>query len=113
MVRFPISRRASGPKPNPAGFLEATTRAWLIAALLVYVASASALQATPLHAFQGTTIPLAVLAVDGLRRVGWSRMPHHALAAVVKKLQGRRVIFLHLPWHPARAGSWVRCHRTL
>jgi hypothetical protein len=68
---------------RPAGFLEATTRAWLIAALLVYVASASALQATPLHAFQGATIPLAVLAVDGCRRVGWSRMPHHGLAAVV------------------------------
>jgi hypothetical protein len=67
---------------RPAGFLEATARAWLLAALVVYVASASALQATPLHAFQGTTIPLAILTVDGLRRIGWARMPHHRLAAV-------------------------------
>jgi hypothetical protein len=67
---------------RPAGFLEATARAWFLAALVVYAASASALQATPLHAFQGTTIPLGILAVEGLRRIGWSRMRHHVLVAV-------------------------------
>jgi hypothetical protein len=65
---------------RPAGFLDATARAWPMAALLVYVVSATALQATPLHAFQGITIPLAVLAVQGLDRLGWTRIPHHRLA---------------------------------
>lgn len=67
---------------RPVGFLAASARAWMIAALLVYAASASALQATPLHAFQGTTIPLAILAVEGLRRIGFSRIPHPTLVAV-------------------------------
>jgi len=66
---------------RPRGFLEASARAWLLAALIVYAVSASSVQATPLHAFQGITIPLAVLAVQAFERVGWSRVPHHRLAA--------------------------------
>jgi hypothetical protein len=68
---------------RPAGFLEASARAWLIAALIVYVVSASSVQATPLHAFQGVTIPLAVLAVLAFERLGWSRIPHHRLGAIL------------------------------
>ena len=37
--------------------------------LILYFVSASALGATPLHAFQGITIPLAVLAVQGIAGV--------------------------------------------
>jgi hypothetical protein len=41
---------------------------------VVYVLSASGLSATPLHAFEGITIPLAVLAVEGCQRLGWARL---------------------------------------
>ena len=37
--------------------------------------SASGFSATPLHAFQGITLPLSVLAVEGVQRVGWRRLP--------------------------------------
>ncbi len=65
---------------RPAGFLDASTRAWPVAALVVYAVSASSVQATPLHAFQGVTIPLAILAVQGFEQLGWSRISHHRLA---------------------------------
>jgi hypothetical protein len=63
-------------RERPANFLAAATRAWPIAALVVFVVSATGLSATPLHAFQGITIPLAVLAVQGVQRVGWRRLPY-------------------------------------
>ena len=50
-------------------FLAATTQAWPGAVLILYFVSASALGATPLHAFQGISIPLAVLAVQGIASV--------------------------------------------
>ncbi len=56
-------------------FLALATRAWPLAALLVFVVSASGFSATPLHAFQGITLPLSVLAVEGVQRVGWRRLP--------------------------------------
>ena len=34
------------------------------------------LSATPLHAFQGITLPLSVLAVEGVQRLGWRRLPY-------------------------------------
>jgi hypothetical protein len=58
------------------GFLGAATRAWPIAAVVIYVLSSTAFGATPLHAFEGMTIPLAVLAVEGAQRAGWARLPH-------------------------------------
>jgi hypothetical protein len=60
-----------GPSVN---FLTAATRSWPISALVVFVISATAVGATPLHAFEGITIPLSVLAVQGagrLRLQGW------------------------------------------
>ena len=61
-------------------FLGATTQAWPGAVLILYFVSASALGATPLHAFQGISIPLAVLAVQGVQSVGaLRRLPHRAL----------------------------------
>ena len=41
----------------------------------MFLVSATGLSATPLHAFQGITLPLAVLAVQGVQRVGWRRLP--------------------------------------
>ncbi len=38
---------------------------------MVFVLSATAAGATPLHAFEGITIPLAVLAVQGVRTARW------------------------------------------
>jgi hypothetical protein len=60
---------------RPRGFLSAATRLWPLAALAVYVVSATSLSATPLHAFAGITIPLGVLAVEGVQRAGWRRLP--------------------------------------
>ncbi len=65
---------------RPRSFLAATAPAWLISALIIYAVSASGVAATPLHAFEGISIPLAVLAVQGFERLGWSRLRHHGRA---------------------------------
>lgn len=63
-------------------FLGATTQAWPGAVLILYFVSASALGATPLHAFQGISIPLAVLAVQGVMSVpALRRLPRPGLIA--------------------------------
>lgn len=65
------------------GFLGVATRVWPLAALVVYAVSATSLSATPLHAFAGITIPLAMLGVEGVQSAGWSRVPgHRALGAL-------------------------------
>jgi hypothetical protein len=61
-------------RPRPRSFIATATRAWPLAALAIYVLSASDLSATPLHAFNGITFPLAVLAVEGLQRVRIGRL---------------------------------------
>lgn len=63
----------------PATFLAAATRAWLVAAFGIFLLSGTSLGATPLHAFQGITIPLAVLAVEGVQMLGWRRLPRRML----------------------------------
>jgi hypothetical protein len=65
---FAVRRR----QPN---FLAVATRTWPLAALIIFLVSASGFSATPLHAFQGITLPLSVLAVEGVQRVGWRRLP--------------------------------------
>ena len=67
---------------RPRTFLATVTRIWPLAALAIYLLSATDVSATPLHAFEGITIPLAVLAIEGLQRAGLAR------------LRGRRVIVL-------------------
>jgi hypothetical protein len=65
---------------RPRNFLEAATRVWPLAVLVVFELSKGAFAATPLHAFTGATIPLAVLAVravqltPALRRVRYGRV---------------------------------------
>jgi len=70
---------------RPTTFLAAATRTWPLAAFGIFLLSGTSLGATPLHAFQGITIPLAVLAVEGLQLLGWRRLPRPVLigAAVV------------------------------
>src|SRR5436305_1627939 len=67
---------------RPASFLAAATRAWPVAVLALFFLSASALGATPLHAFQGITIPLAVLAVEGVRRTRVLHRTSHPRLAI-------------------------------
>jgi hypothetical protein len=55
-------------------FMAVATRMWLPAAFVVYLVSATSVSATPLHAFAGITIPLGILAVEGVQRVGWRRV---------------------------------------
>jgi hypothetical protein len=61
-------------RQRPQNFLATATRVWPLAALVVYGVSTTGLGATPLHAFAGVTIPLGVLAVQGLQLVGLGRL---------------------------------------
>jgi hypothetical protein len=63
----------------PATFLDAATRVWPVAAFGIFVLSGTGLGATPLHSFEGITIPLAVLAVEGIQMLGWRRLPRPML----------------------------------
>jgi hypothetical protein len=72
---------ALGYRGRPDGFLELALRVWTPAALVIYVLSATALSATPLHAFNGITIPLAMLAVRGVQRSRLAAIPRGRLVA--------------------------------
>ncbi len=54
---------------RPRSFLEGATMVWPFATLAIYLVSNAGLGATPLHAFAGVTIPLALLAVGGVTRL--------------------------------------------
>jgi hypothetical protein len=60
-------------------FLELTARVWPVVALIIYVLSATALSATPLHAFNGITFPQSMLAVLGVQRARFAALPHARL----------------------------------
>jgi hypothetical protein len=79
---------ALGYRRRPADFLELSMRMWVPAALVIYVLSKTALSATPLHAFNGVTIPLSLLAVKGVRESGLARIPRGRLLAGVAVLLG-------------------------
>jgi len=70
-----------GYRGRSRGFLQTTTRIWPAAALLVYLVSATGISATPLHAFDGITIPLAVLAVHGVQHTRFARLRRRRLLA--------------------------------
>lgn len=68
---------------RPRSFLEGATMVWPFATLAIYLVSNAGLGATPLHAFAGVTIPLAILAVGGVARMlggrfEWVRGPRAA-----------------------------------
>jgi hypothetical protein len=73
-------------RERPRGFLAMATRVWLAAALAIYVVSASSVSATPLHSFEGITVPLSVLAIEGLRQVRLRRLPGRRVLAVAAVL---------------------------
>lgn len=56
-------------RERPRTFMAGAIRVWPIACVVVFEASKHLLAATPLHAFTGITIPLAVLAVQGVQRI--------------------------------------------
>jgi hypothetical protein len=66
---------AFGYRGRSVSFLTVATRTWPFAALAVWLLSATQLSATPLHAFNGVTIPLAVLAVQASQRLRLHRLP--------------------------------------
>ncbi len=68
---------------RPTTFLAAATRTWPLAAFAIFVLSGTSLGATPLHSFQGITIPLSVLAVEGFEIVGFSRLRRPVLVGTV------------------------------
>jgi hypothetical protein len=64
-----------GYRGRSRSFLELLARVWPAVALIIYVLSATALSATPLHAFNGITFPLAMLAVLGVSRTRFYELP--------------------------------------
>jgi hypothetical protein len=58
----------------PRTFLGAATMVWPVAAFALFAISTTRFAATPVHAFQGITLPLAVLAIAGLRDIGFGRL---------------------------------------
>jgi hypothetical protein len=69
-------------------FFELALRVWAPAAVAIYVVSATGLSATPLHAFNGISLPLAVLAIKGVKRTGLRRLPRGRLVSTVAILLG-------------------------
>jgi hypothetical protein len=68
---------------RPDSFISAATRAWPLAALAIFGFSQTGLAGTPLHAFNGITVPLAVLSVEGVRQLGLRRLPRWRVLAAV------------------------------
>ena len=62
-----------GYRGRSQSFLELVLRVWFPVAIVIYILSATGLSATPLHAFNGITLPLAALAVLGVQRTGLGR----------------------------------------
>jgi hypothetical protein len=70
-----------GYRGRSDSMLELLLRVWGPVAILIYVFSATGLSATPLHAFDGITVPLAVLAVKGVTRTSLGTLPRGRLVA--------------------------------
>ncbi len=68
-----------GCRGRAAGFWQTSVRMFPLACLVIYAFSASGASATPLHAFQGITVPLGVLAVQGVAGIRWTRLRHRRL----------------------------------
>ena len=79
---------ALGYRGRPDDFFELLLRVWAPGALAIYVLSATAVSATPLHAFNGIALPMAVLAIKGVQRSGLRRIPRGRLVAVGAVLLG-------------------------
>jgi hypothetical protein len=72
-----------GYRGRPDDFVELLIRMWLPATVIIWVFGITALGATPQHAVNGLPLPLAVLAVRGVRRVHLDRIAHARRWAVL------------------------------
>jgi hypothetical protein len=72
-----------GYRGRPRTFLELLARVWPLVALIIYVLSATALSSTPLHAFNGITFPLSMLAVLGVQRTRFAELPAARIVTAV------------------------------
>ena len=77
-----VAAAALAYRRRPRTFIEASTRVWPFTALAIFAFSQTGVSGTPLHAFDGITIPLAVLAVEGVQSIGFRRLPGWRLLAV-------------------------------
>lgn len=81
---------------RPRSALEAATRLWPLAALAEYLLFQLGIGAAPLHAFGGITVPLAVLAVQGVQRVGLHRVPGYRWVGAVAVLAATVPATIHM-----------------
>jgi hypothetical protein len=62
-----------GLRGPAGGFVGRATRLWPLAAVAIYLQALTAQGGSPLHAFDGVTVPLALLAVTGYTRLRTER----------------------------------------
>jgi hypothetical protein len=68
---------------RPRHLTDAVVRVWPVAALTCYLVNLHAGGNSPVHAFLGITVPLAILAAQGLQSITWPRgIPRAALAVL-------------------------------
>ncbi|MBV9748540.1 MAG: hypothetical protein JO157_06990 [Acetobacteraceae bacterium] len=77
-------------RPPRLTMMAIVNRVWLPAAIVISILSATAAGATPLHAFQGITLPLGILAVEGVGRLGQLRSGHWGRLPAVRLLRRPR-----------------------
>jgi hypothetical protein len=70
-------------RKRPRTFLKAATLVWPVAAFALFELSTTRFAATPVHAFQGITLPLSILAVQGVLSAGFRRLRHSVVWACV------------------------------
>jgi hypothetical protein len=61
-------------RKRPTSFVSAATRVWPLAAIAVFLLAQTPGASGALHAVLGITVPLAILAVNGLRSLPWARL---------------------------------------
>jgi hypothetical protein len=84
LVLAPIAPFALlGYRGRSTGFWQSSVRVFPLVTLIVYGFSASGASATPLHAFQGITVPLGVLAVQGLATTPWHTFRHRRVVGAL------------------------------
>jgi hypothetical protein len=84
LILLPLSLVAlTGYRGAPRNYLMRIARVWPVATVIIFVESGISTGGAPLHTFLGITLPLAVLAVDGCRRLGWGRLPFSRALAVL------------------------------
>lgn len=73
-------------RKRPTGFLQAAMRAWPPAAFAVYLLAAHGLGNSPTHGFVGITVPLAILAVEGIASFARPSFASQRAVAVIAAL---------------------------